>query len=351
MGRDKIVLKVNHEKLQVLMKSNFLKIGLCLESAEFAVNSMIETSLRGVDSHGINLYPHYVDAIKYGRINKSPKFNFYKDENSISCLNADDAIGHHAGIFAVDKAIENAEKFGVGIVSVKNSSHFGAASFFSLYASRKNFMSFSFTNADALVKAFNSKESFFGTNPICFTVPMINEDPFCLDMATSCISWNKVKNFRYNDMRLNENVAFDKNGDFTLNPHLAHSLNSIGDYKGFGLGFMIEILCSLLTGSVIGKDMLPMFGTDLSQARKVSHFFMVIDINKFIDIDHFKFQVQNIAERVRGLSSDNTNKQVLIPGDPEKITIQIRKSLGIPIDDSVFRLFKEIDSNFMSCIC
>ena len=48
MGRDKIVLKVNHEKLQVLMKSNFLKIGLCLESAEFAVNSMIETSLRGV---------------------------------------------------------------------------------------------------------------------------------------------------------------------------------------------------------------------------------------------------------------------------------------------------------------
>ena len=295
------MLKFNHIKLKKEMESILKNLNFSEDSIYHLVNSLIETSLRGTDSHGINLFPHYINGIKSQRINSNPKFVFEDKSPTTSVLDANNAIGHHSGAVAMEKAIENAKKYGMGAVAVKQSSHFGAAAYFGLMAAQKNCLGFSFTNADALVKAANAKKSFFGTNPICFTAPLLDEDPFCLDMATSMISWNKRNNYLRENISMEEGWAYDEEGVPTIDPSLAVSLKPAGGYKGYGLGMMVDILTSVLAGSLISKDILPMYTSDIKEKRNIGHFFMAIDIEGFSNIDDFKEQLQNMVDRIRRL--------------------------------------------------
>ena len=152
--------KLNYKKLSSLLYDEFEKNKLCPDSNFHVVNSMVETSLRGVDSHGINLFPHYYRALKAKRINSKPSFNIISKSNATAILDADHAFGHHAGSKAINIAQKLAEKNGVGIISVKKSTHFGSAGYFALQASKNNYLSFAFTNADALVRVTNAKAPF-----------------------------------------------------------------------------------------------------------------------------------------------------------------------------------------------
>lgn len=343
------MLRFNHAKLKQTMEEILRDIDLNADSIFHVTTSQVETSLRGTDSHGINLFPHYVRAIKAGRISKNPQFIFDDRSETTSILDADHAIGHHSGAIAMLHATEKAKKYGMGSVAVKNSTHLGAAAYFGLMAATQGCLGFAFTNADALVKVTNAKESFFGTNPICFTAPLLNEEPLCLDMATSLVSWNKIRNYRMANEDIPNYWAFDAEGQAVTNPHDARSLAPSGDYKGYGLGLMIDVLTSLLTGSLISKDIKPMFTSDIKEKRKVGHFFMAIDITKYIPIEVFKQNLQSMVDRIRLLEPLN-NDEVMVPGDPEKKSRLIRLESGIPIDEIRYQEFLQISDNFSQCI-
>lgn len=335
--------RFNHTKLKNKLYNIFETHNLCEESNYHVVNSMLETSLRGIDSHGINLFPHYYRALNAKRINANPKIKINKKSESIIIIDADHAFGHYVGSRAIELAQDIAKKSGLGMVSVKKSTHFGAASYFSLQASRNNFLAFSFTNADALVKVPKTNKAYFGTNPICFTAPMEGEDPFCLDMATSTISWNKILNYRMEDKLLEPKWAADKLGNECSDPHKARFLEAIGSYKGFGLGIMVEILCGMLSAGPIGKEILPMFTSEISSQRNISHCFIVINLEKFIKPIDFKSRLKCVADEIRNIAS---NEKIYIPGDPEKIEYKKRIKNGIPIDSMRYDEFLEIDGDF-----
>jgi len=118
-------------------------------------------------------------------------------------------------------------------------------------AAERGFIGFAFTNADSLVKAYNARTAVFGTNPICFAAPLRDEGPLCLDMATSVVSWNKVRVRHVSGLQLQPDWAYDADGAATIDPALARSLSPTGGYKGYGLGMMVEILCGLIAGGPI----------------------------------------------------------------------------------------------------
>ena len=186
------MLSVKYPELINGIKTILLKEGTDLYTADSVSIGLSETSLRGVDSHGIRLLPHYLNALKNGRINGKPDFKITKSFPAFVSLDADNAFGHAAGFKSIDVGMELADKFGIAAISVRNSSHPGAMASFSLKAARNGFCSFAFTHADSLIQSFNSKDSFFGTNPICFAAPRKNGEPFCLDMAPTFIPWNKI---------------------------------------------------------------------------------------------------------------------------------------------------------------
>jgi len=317
------------------------------ESGRHVVASLTQTSLRGVDSHGIHLFPHYCRAAQAGRINSGPRISVSRTGPSTAVVDADHAFGHHAGAVAMEEAITLARQNGMGAASVRNSTHFGAAAYFGLMAAERDCLGFAFTNADALVKAFGAKEAFFGTNPVCFTAPLQNEGPFCLDMATSLSSWNKVNNYRRENRSLPSHWAFDAEGNGVTDPHAARSLNPAGEYKGFGLGMMVDILCATLAGGLIGKDIKPMYALPLDDSkRRISHFFMALEISRFSEPALFRRSLQAMVDRVRVLPPLSSDRAVMVPGDPEKKNFSRRSTEGIPIDATMYAEFVALSPEF-----
>jgi len=336
-------------RLEKVMERELSRRGVHPDSTMHVVRALVETSLRGVDSHGIILFPHYCRAVDGGRINKTPNMKALSQHASIALLDADHAFGHHAGSAAIEIARQMADQTGIGAVCVKNSTHFGAAAYFGLQVSRKGYMAFTFTNADSLVKAYGSDRAFFGTNPICFTVPMRDEDPFCLDMATSQVSWNKIKIYRMKKESVPEDWGFGPDGRPTSDPDAVKSLNPIGLYKGYGLGIMVEILCSLLASGPIALQVIPMF-TRINEKRSISHFFMVLDIRKFRLMESFLEDLQNMVEQVRNLPTLKGVSSVMIPGDPEKQVFKERSLRGIPIDEKTYEDFLQLSHDFSGAL-
>jgi len=309
-------------------------------------DGLVHASLRGVDSHGIRLFPHYLAALKGGRINGQPKFLFDKTSPSTGILDADDAFGHSAGLKAVSKVVSMAKKSGMGSVSVKRSTHFGAASFFGLEMAKHDMLGFSFTNSDPLIPPTRGTNPYLGNNPICFTTPCADEDPICLDMATSMITFNKVLRMRENKETAPAGVGFDVNGYDTTDPNKIVSLAPAGGYKGYGLSLMVEILCALLSGMPFGPHIGHMYNDTLDKKRNLGQFFMAIKINCFSDPVQFKMRVKQLAIELRSQDQIDPNLPILVAGDPEKKISEERIHNGIPIGKYEQEFFHDLSIEY-----
>lgn len=306
------------------------KAGISRPDATCLVEGLIETSLRGVDSHGVRLMPHYMRAVAFGRVDSAAKPVFKRTGRSAGVLDARHGFGIPAGIAAMDKAVMVARATGLGAVAVKNSSHFGAAAIFALHAARKNMIGFACTHSDALVFPYGGARVFLGTNPVCFAAPCVGRHPFVLDMATSRISWNKLREHRTRNAKLGPALAADRRGVTCTDPHVAVGLLPAADYKGYGLGLVVEILCSTLTGMPAGPQISRMFPVD-GRRRRLGHFFMAIDINRFTDIRSFRSRLSALLKALRTVPPAPGAKKVQVAGDPEWSCYADRSRHGIPI--------------------
>lgn len=331
--------------LKELIHATLEKGGVCKDSCFHVSESVVLTSLRGTDSHGITLFPHYNTVALSGRINKTPKFSYERQSPSIALFDADAAFGHHAGVKAMELAMDMAAETGIGAVSVRNSSHFGAAQYFARLAPPRDMLGLSFTNAPTSVLAYSSTKPFFGTNPICLLAPMLNEEPFCLDMATSSMPSNKLLNHKRTGEPIRPDMVFDENGMTTTDPSKACYLGPYGGYKGFGLGMMVDIFCGMLAGGPLATEMTNMY-KELGSSRNLSQFFMAIDIARFQDPLVFKTRLQQFADTIRALPRAEGALPVMIPGDPEKKCLAERLVSGIPVDDPMYEKFLTIDPAF-----
>ena len=332
--------KLKHELGRALQRQD-----LDAESLEHVCEAMVETSLRGVDSHGVNLFPHYHRALLAKRVNRQPKLRFEQTAPSVAILDADHAYGHHACAAAMDHACELASATGIAAVAVRDSTHFGAAAYYALRAADRDFLGFSFTNADALVKAWNGTRPFFGTNPVCIAAPLASEAPLCLDMATSVVSWNKVLEHRRIGRELPDGWAHDAAGQPTRDPHAARCLAPAGGYKGFGLGMFVEVLCGLLANGPAATELLPMYSSPIEARRRISHHVIAVDIAKFVPGATFKQRLQAIVDGLRAMAP-LAGDAVMVPGDPEKQRRRERIVSGIPMTEERFAEFVAIANDF-----
>ncbi len=331
------MIYIDFETLKIKTKELLLKNGANQFSAESVAIGLSETSLRGVDSHGIRLLPHYINALKNGRINGNPKFKVINTFPSFIGLDGDNGFGHACGFKSVDLGMELANKYGIGAISVFNSSHPGAMASFSLKAARNNLCCFGFTHADSLIQSFNSKNTFFGTNPICFAAPRANEEPFCVDMAPTYAPWNKILDYKEKGLSLENNIAIDINGDNTCNPNEAKALLPIAGYKGYALAALVEVLCATLSGMNFGPHIPSMYGSSIRESRKLGQFYILMRPDVNVDYEEFTKALNLMSEEIRGQESKNDNP-VLVPNDPQIVESKKRAQYGIPISKEINEL-------------
>lgn len=239
-------------------------------------------------------------------------------------------------------AVEMADEYGSGNVAVKNSTHFGAAAYFALEVAGHDMIGTSYTHSDSLIIPTHGKRSFLGNNPVCFAAPVKGEGPFCLDMATSIITFNAVRQLRERGETAPENVGTDKNGIPTTDPNDMTMLLPVGTYKGYGLSLMVEVLCSMLTGMPYGPHISKMF-RDLEKKRYLGHFVGAMNISAFIDADQFKERMAMMVDELRNEPALDPGCPVMVAGDPEKKRVLTRTETGIPVTDQELKDFEHLN--------
>ena len=337
--------KITYENLIQFHHEILTAIGLDEYSVDAVATGLCETSLRGVDSHGVRLLPHYVKSSLSGRKNPQPKYKISKTFPSVAHLDADNAFGHAAGMEAIDVAMDIAEMQGIGIVAVSNSSHPGAMASMALKAARKGYIAFAFTHADSLLLSHNGTRPYFGTNPICFAVPRREKDPYCLDMASSIVPWNRVLMYKNSKKQLQNGVAADSNGNLTTNPDEAASLIPTGSYKGFGIASMVEVLCGIYTGMQFGRAIPSMYKAPMVEPRHLGQFYMVMRLDGVVDTKQFLSAMQAMSDEVRNEPA-LFGEEVMMPGDPETNTAKIRMREGVPIEEKTVESFNKISKDY-----
>lgn len=339
-------MHISYPILVERIRDRFIHEGVRSEYAGLAAEAICTASLRGTDSHGVRLIPHYVAALRSGRIDAEAEFEFEQMLPALGRLDARHGLAHAAVAVAMDHAINLAGNAGAGFVSIRNSNHCGAMAWYAMRACTHDMIGLAFTNATAKVQVFNALTPFFGINPICIAAPMADEDPFCYDAAPTVMANNKVKMYKEAGQNLPPDVAADAEGRMTLDPNLARMLIPLGGaqagYKGYGMSMVVDILCSLLSGMPNGRDvsaMYPMDGGKLEDKRYLGQFVGAIRIDAFEDPVVFKRRLQDTANAVRALpASEHATLPVMIPGDPEKRVAAERMKSGIPVSGEVLRV-------------
>ena len=187
--------------------------GTAHECAAAVADALTQTSLRGVDSHGIRLLMHYVRVVECGRVNPDPQLSFSSSGPSTGVINGDNGFGHYASFFAIDHAVRLARETGVGAVSVTHSSHLGAVGCYVLRAASQGLVALGTCNSDSFVLPHDGIQAFHGTNPFAFAAPVPEDRPFLADMATSVLSWNRVQDLKVQQRPMPADTSVDARGD------------------------------------------------------------------------------------------------------------------------------------------
>jgi ureidoglycolate dehydrogenase (NAD+) len=300
------------------------------DDARCLADSLVQTSLWGIDSHGIARLTHYLNRLAHGSINPTPAISVTRSGGATAQVAGDRGLGIVVAHRANRVAMEIAREQGVGAVGVSDSSHCGAVGLYSRAAAREGLIGFAFTHSDKIAAPHGGHRPFLGTNPISMAFPREGGEPVCLDMATTSIPWNRVMNARREGASIAPGVAVDADGRDTRDAQTANALRPLGglDYghKGYGLALAVELLCGPLHGNPWGPQIGPMYA-ELERPRRLGAFFVVLDAQRFAGGLAFAATVEQIA---RALAAEPGSPKM--PGDPERDAEARRRAEGIPIE-------------------
>lgn len=341
--------RVARGDLTRFMQAALAAVGANQPSADAVTRALVTASRMGTDSHGLRLLPHYLQALKGGRINGAATMVFHQRLAATGFLDADDGLGHLAGYTAMEHAMTMADEVGMGAVAVGNSSHFGAAGCYALAAAERGYLGMALCNSDPFVLLHDGAKPFHGTNPIAFAAPVAGESPYLLDMATSSVPWNRVQQYGAIGRELPDQVAADTDGNVCRVPSAVAALLPLGGigfgFKGAGLGGMVEVLSSMLSGMQHGFKLLPMGGPDMATPRGIGHFFLVMKPDAFVEEGTF---ARGLAAYLADLRAQPAakNAKVLAPGDREWRCQAKRDAEGIPLDSANQSAYAEIAEQY-----
>ena len=313
--------------------------GMPATFAERTAEVMSWADLHGVDSHGISMVPSYFERSRNGRVKMAARPRVLNETPVSALVDGDGGLGHEPGRQAMEIAIRKAKAIGIGVVVVRNSSHFGAAGFYTRMAADAGLVGMAATSASAIqVAPTGGSEARLGTDPWSFAAPGADGTPFLLDMATTTVAAGRIRNKANEGVQAPPGWLLTKDGLPSTDPLEAVQkggfLTSLGgsaegsSYKGYGLSVMVNILSACLSGSTLITD--PMhqkqpFGMD------IGHFFLALNPTLFRGEGEFQRDVTALCDALRATTPVEPANPVMVAGDRERQTAATRLRDGIPV--------------------
>ncbi len=330
----------------------FVASGVPREDARICTDVLLESDRRGIESHGCNRFkPIYIDRIKAGIQNATTNFEVIKETPTTAVVDGHHGMGQVIGYRAMKMAIEKAKKFGLGMVAVRNSCHYGIAGYYATMACEAGCIGMTGTNARPSVAPTFGVEGMFGTNPYTVGIPTDEDFDFIFDCATSITQNGKVEYYERigedvhpgtiididgNAVTGDAGVALKKirNGTAALTT-LGGIGEALGGYKGYGFALIVEMLSAVLQDGMYGKDLDGKDENGNIRPYHLGHFFIAIDTEHFMGEDLCRKKAGDILRAVRASKKAPGCERIYTAGEKEHEIWLSRKESGVPINESV----------------
>lgn len=345
MGPVEELKRINATKLTDFVSRSLVKLGVPEEDAHIAAQVLVQADLRGVDTHGvIRFNPHswYVKWLGEGSMTARPNLQIVRESGSTALLDGDRGMGMVIGHRAMELAIRKARESGVGLVAVRNSRHYGMSAYYSMMALPHDMIGIAMTNASRQVVPTFGREARFGTNPMCFAVPAMEELPFVLDMATTTAAAGKLELAARQGKSIPYGWALNERAEATDDPKTAQQARRLlplggsregGSHKGYGLAIVVEVLCGVLSGTLTALN---------ADQDPRGHFFAAIRVDQFRPVDEFKRDMDRLIRELKSTPPVAGESRVYTAGEIEFETAEERSERGIPLLPSVRKGLREV---------
>ena len=317
---------------------------------------MVETDLAGVDSHGISMLMDYESSRAKGKLNLKAKPKVVRENAVTALVDADAGLGHPAGVMAMELAIEKALANGVGVVSVFNSHHYGAAGYYSAMAVRQGLVGLSMSSSRSInTVPTRGAIPVLGTNPISFSAPARRNRAFRLDMATATVAANKIKVYDLNEKPLPPGWVLDEHGKPVTDAKVAYDYlfkrdvgglaplggtPAMSSHKGYGLSVMAQILGGALSGASFSPIRVKTQRAE--DPDNIGHFFLALDPKAFRGAGAFEDDLDAVIDVLHATPPADPTLPVLVAGDPEADMRELRLRDGIPIPKALSEKIRAI---------
>lgn len=341
---------ISEEQSKDFCSQLFQKIGASREHADIVAEHLTMAELRGLASHGLSRIPFYTAKLEHGGYNKNPSMKVLKEHDSTALLDADDALGAVSGKYALELCIKKARKAGCASVAVTHANHYGFLAYYTMMAAEQNMIGFTMCNAGASTAIWGTNERVLGTNPFSVAIPANKKRPIVYDGATSVVAQGKVAVAQIENKPIPGHWAFNKSGKPTTiaSEAIAGTMRPFGDYKGSGIAILISLICAGLGGVAFDMEEENLRRIkDLSAGSDLSHFFTVIDISAFTDVESFKNRVDTFIDIAKKLNRAPGFDEIYMPGEIEfNKTDYFRAQGGFEIGPNLFSELKTIGDKY-----
>jgi len=317
------IVRVEAERLTDAVARIFVALGIAPADADMVANDLVIAELEGIGSHGVMLMPMYVDRILNGSVSKRSEGDVVSDIRTAIVVDAGNALGQLTAHQSVKLATDRAKNAGMALVAVRNAFHFGTAGRYARLIAERGCIGVAMSNTRPLMPAPGGAEPITGNNPIAIALPSVGAFPVEVDMALSATAMGKIRLAAAAGGRIPPDWAMAADGRPTTDPAEAIKgmLAPAAGPKGFGLAFVIDLLCGGLSGGAIGAEVRPLYG-DPAEPYRCSQLFIAIDLASFPDGAGFPQRVNEQAMRVSTSRRAPGVPRVYAPGELAHATRQ-----------------------------
>lgn len=330
----------------------FVGAGVPRADAEICTDVLLESDRRGIESHGCNRFkPIYIDRIKAGIQQPVTELEIIKETPTTAVIDGHHGMGQVIGYRAMEMAIKKAKEYGMGMVAVRNSCHYGIAGYYATMATRAGCIGMTGTNARPSVAPTFGVEGMFGTNPFTIGIPTDEAFDFIFDCATSITQNGKVEYYARIGEDVHPGTIVDlegqpvtgdagealkqiRNGTAALTT-LGGIGEALGGYKGYGFALAVEIMSAALQDGWYGKDLDGKDEEGNIRPYHLGHYFIAIDTEHFLGEDVCRKKAGDILRGVRASRRAPGAERIYTAGEKEYEIWLSRREAGVPINESV----------------
>ena len=330
---------------------SFVGYGIPREDAKICADVLLESDKRGIESHGVNRFkPIYLDRIKAGIQNPVTNFEIVKETPTTAVVDGHDGMGQVIGYKSMRMAIDKAKEYGMGMVVVRNSCHYGIAGYYPSMACKEGCIGMTGTNARPSVAPTFGVEGMFGTKPLTIGIPTDEDFDFLIDCATSITQNGKIEYYERIGEKVHPGTIIGIDGEpvegdagvalkrIRQGTAALTTLGGIGEamggYKGYGYAMVVELLSAVLQDGNYGKALNGVGPNGEKVPYHLGHFFIAIDTNHFLGEELCRKKAGEIIRSVRNSKKAPGAERIYSAGEKEHLVRLARKD-GVPINESV----------------